>query len=232
MIFVVDAEAGGRMLRAGRLACPGCSGRLRVWTPARKRDVATSGGGRITLTPDRGLCTTCGITHVVLPAWYVPRRGYSIEVIGQVLLGGARQAAVRAVAERLALPVTTAATWLRQARQAAGSLLRQACLVAGSAVGGGRSPARWSRNALAEALDALGDGARMLADSAASAVSTVVGPGSSGVDYLGLLAVRQHAQVLRQLHVADPDGGLASAPPWHVVNLLTARRGLLSPSPM
>lgn len=240
MIFVVDAEAGGRMLRAGRLTCPGCGGRLRVWTPARERDVAVPGGERITLTPDRGRCTACGSTHVVLPAWCVPRRGYSIEVVGQVLLGGVRQATVRAVAERLALPITTVATWLRQARRAAGSLLRHACVLAGHAVvggvpggvGGGRSPARWSKDALAEALDALGDAARMLAGSAVSAVRVVSGPGSSGIDYLGLIAARHHAQMLRRLHVADPDDALASAPPWHVVNLITARRGLLKPSPV
>ena len=232
MIFVVDAEAGGRMLRAGRLACPGCGGRLRVWTPARQREVAAPGGERITLVPDRGMCTVCGSTHVVLPAWYVPRRGYSIEVVGQVLLGGARQTGVRAVAERLALPITTVATWLRQARRAAGSLLRHACVLAGHAVGSGRSPARWSGSALAEALDALGDAARVLAAGAVSAVRAVPGPGSSGIDYLGLRAARHHAQVLRQLHVADPDDALASAPPWHVVNLITARRGLLRPSPV
>jgi hypothetical protein len=48
VIFVADAEAGGRMLRAGRLACPGCGGWLRVWTAARERAVSTLGGERIT----------------------------------------------------------------------------------------------------------------------------------------------------------------------------------------
>lgn len=230
MIFVVDAEAGGRLLRAGRLACPGCGGRLRVWTAARERTVATASGQQIILTPDRGLCTGCGRTHVVLPAWYVPRRGYSIEVVGRVMLGGARNRAVRAVAEDLALPVTTVGTWLRQARQAAGALLRHACVLAGHAVGDGRSPASWLGNALAEALAALGDAARALAGDAGAPRRVVCGPGSSGVDYLGLLAARRHAQVLRQLHVADPDRALAGALPWHLVNLITARRGLLTPS--
>jgi len=229
VIFVVDAEAGGRMLRAGRLACPGCGGRLRVWTPARQRQVAAD-GARITLTPQRGRCTACGSTHVVLPAWYVPRRGYSIEVVGQALLGGARQARVRAVAERLAVPVTTVATWLRQARRAAGPLLHHAHVLAGHAVGNGRSPAYRSGNVLAEALNALGDAARMLADNAASTVRAVPGPGASGVDYLSLLAARHHSHVLRGLHVADPDAALANAPPWHVLNLITASQGLLRPS--
>ena len=231
MIFVVDAEAGGRLLRAGRLACPRCGGRLRVWTAARERTVATSGGDRITLTPDRGLCTVCESTHVVLPAWYVPRRGYSIEVVGQVLLGGARNRAVRAVAKGLALPVTTIGTWVRQARRAAAALLRHACVLAGHAVGEGRSPATWLGNALAEALAALGDAARALAGDAGAPRRAACGPGSSGIDYLGLLAARRHAQILRQLHVADPDHALAGAPPWHVVNLITAHRGLLTPSP-
>jgi hypothetical protein len=230
VIFVVEAGAGGRLLRAGRLTCPGCAGRLRVWTAARERIVSTLGGGRISLTPDRGLCTGCGSTHVVLPAWYVPRRGYTIEVVGQVLLGGARGAAVRAIAEGLTLPVTTVGTWLRQAHRAAGALLRHACVLAGLAVGEGRSPASWLGNALAEALAALGDAARTLAGDATPTRAACC-PDGSGIDYLGLLADRRHAQVLRQLHVADPDHALTGATPWQLVNLITARRGLLAPEP-
>lgn len=232
MIFVVDADTAGRMLRAGRLACPDCGGWLRVWTPARTREVTAPGGKRVTLTPDRGRCNACRATHVVLPAWYVPRRGYTIEVIGQVLLAGAAKTPARAIAERLALPTTTVATWLRQARQAASSLLRHACTLAGHAIGGDRSPSRWLGNALAEALDALGDAARAFAQAAAVPTRCVVaGTGRPGADYLGLLAAQHHREVLRQLHLADLSNGLATAPPWHVVNLITARRGLLTASP-
>jgi hypothetical protein len=41
VIFAVDVEAASHILRASRLACPGCGGRLRVWTPARTRRVGT-----------------------------------------------------------------------------------------------------------------------------------------------------------------------------------------------
>lgn len=93
-------------------------------------------------------------------------------------------------------------------------------------MGEGRSPATWLGNALAEAL---GDAGRALAGDAGA--PRRVACGHSGIDYLGLLAARRHAQILRQLHVADPDHTLVTAPPWHLVNLITAHRGLLTPSP-
>lgn len=231
MIFVVDAQAAGQMLRVGRLACPHCGQRLRVWTPARTRYVVAPGGARVAFTPDRGRCTGCATTHVVLPGWYVPRRAYTIEVIGHVLLAGAKNTSARAVAERLAVPVTTVSTWLRQARQAAGSLLSHAIGLAGHAVGDGHSPAPWLGTALAVALDALGEVARVISAGAVSAQQVVAGPGRSGIDYLGLLADRHYDHMLRQLHVVDPTGTLANAPAWYAVNLITARRGLLASSP-
>jgi Domain of unknown function (DUF6431) len=74
LIFAVDVEAIGRVLRAGRSMCPSCGGRLRAWTSARTRRVDAQDGRSVPVTPDRGRCRGCDVTHVVLPAWYVPRR--------------------------------------------------------------------------------------------------------------------------------------------------------------
>ena len=104
VIFAVDVEAIGRVLRAGRLTCPSCGGRLRVWTSARTRRVDDEGGRWVPLTPDRNRCRGCGVTHVVLPAWYIPRRAYTVDVIGSVLLAGARRESRRVIAQRLGLP--------------------------------------------------------------------------------------------------------------------------------
>src|SRR6266545_636235 len=73
VIFAVDVEAAGHVLRAGRLTCPECGGALRVWARARTRRVHAPEGRHVELTPDRGLCRGCGTSHVVVPAWYVPR---------------------------------------------------------------------------------------------------------------------------------------------------------------
>lgn len=225
MIFAVDIEAAGRLLRAGKMACPTCAGRLRVWTAARTRAV-TADGGRAELTPDRGRCRGCNATHVVLPAWYVPRRSYTVEVVGRVLLAGARTESRHRVAERLGVPVGTVASWLTAARKAAASLVRHAYEVAQHAVRQHRSAAHSLGNNLAEALDALGDAAREFVHGPSSTPR----PGKTGIDYLGILDAQRHHALRQRLHVTAPDGPLHGLAPWHAVNLITARRGLLNAS--
>jgi Domain of unknown function (DUF6431) len=224
MIFAVDVRAAGRMLRAGRLSCPGCGGPLRVWTAARPRTVAMTDGSRVELVPDRGRCRGCSATHVVLPGWYVPRRAYAVEVIGCVLLAGARDEPRRRIAARLGLPVGTVASWLTAARQAATMLVSRAIEVAGTAVRASRSAAHWLGSNLAEALDALGDAARELTHTPTAAAARA---GGTGIDYLQLLQIQHRRDVRRRLHIVAPDGDLSSIAPWDAVNLITARHGLL-----
>jgi Domain of unknown function (DUF6431) len=202
MIFAVDVQAAGRMLRAGRLSCPGCSGQLRVWTAARPRAVAVADGSLSELVPDRGRCRSCGATHVVLPAWYVPRRAYVVEVVGSVLLAGAQGESRRRIAARLGLPVGTVASWLTAARKAATSLVSHAHAVAGSAVRAYRSAAQWLGTNLAEAVDALGDAARDFAVNVAAARPPR--GGQAGIDYLQLLHAQHRRDLHRQLHITRP----------------------------
>jgi hypothetical protein len=225
MIFAVDVQAVGHLLREGWLSCPGCGERLRVWTAARPRTVAMADGSVAELVPDRGRCRGCGATHVVLPAWYVPRRAYAVEVMGSVLLAGARTETRRRIADRLGLPVGTVSSWLTAARKAATSLVRQAYAVAGPAVRAHRSAAQWLGSKLAEALDALGDAAREFARGPSFPPARPPRPGETGIDYLRLLHAQHHRDLRRRLHVA-PDSAMPSLEPWHVVNLITARRGL------
>ena len=231
MIFVVDVDAIGRVLRAGRLTCPSCGGRLRVWTPARTRRVNAEGGRSVSFTPDRGRCRDCGVTHVVLPAWYTPRRAYTADVIGSALLAGAQRESRHTIAQRLGLPVGTVASWLTAARSAATSLVAHAYSVAGPAVREHRSASASLGSDLAEALDGVGDAAR------AFAARTPIPPprtdvaGTSGIDYLGLLAAQHCRQVRHRLHIAGPDGPILGLPPWHVANLITAQHGLLGARP-
>jgi type IV secretory pathway TrbL component len=112
---------------------------------------------------------------VVVPAWYVPRRAYTVEVIGAVLLGSARKTPLAALAERVGVPAATAARWLRSARHQAASVIRHASDVGGPAVRVYRSPASWLGSDLAETLDALGDAARAFSH----ALRPVLGRGRS-----------------------------------------------------
>ena len=64
----------------------------------------------------------CGSTHVLCPAWSVPRRR-NAEVIGEALRQGARGDGHHTIAGRLGRPPGTVRGWLRAARHRA-ELLR------------------------------------------------------------------------------------------------------------
>jgi hypothetical protein len=108
-------------LAAGDLACPVCCGRLSPWGFARSREVRLLDEVR-SLRPRRAVCGGCGATHVLAPAWAVPRRRDGVEVIGQALVLASRGAGHRVIARRLGRPPGTVRGWLRAARGRAGSL--------------------------------------------------------------------------------------------------------------
>jgi transposase-like protein len=109
-------------LAAGAIGCPGCGGRLSPWGFARSREVRMLHGGVRSLRPRRASCEACGATHVLTPAWSVPRRRDGAEVIGQALAQAARGDGHRRIARRLGRPPGTVRGWLRAARARAGSL--------------------------------------------------------------------------------------------------------------
>jgi transposase-like protein len=105
-------------LETGRLACPGCSGPLSPWGSARAREVRMLHGVR-SVRPRRACCYRCGSTHVLSPAWSVPRRRDGAEVIGEALVAGARGDGHRTIARRLGRTPGTVRGWLRAARRRA-----------------------------------------------------------------------------------------------------------------
>jgi hypothetical protein len=85
----VEADALEADLSTGRLRCPGCRGALSPWGFARAREVRMLDGSS-RLRPRRARCGRCQATHVLLPAWSVPRRRDGAEVIGEALLAKAQ----------------------------------------------------------------------------------------------------------------------------------------------
>ncbi|HEY6787517.1 MAG TPA: DUF6431 domain-containing protein [Trebonia sp.] len=86
MIEAFDATAASTALARRKLGCPDCRQPLRPWGHARERTVRDTGGALVTVRPDRALCTGCKVTHVVLDARLLPRRGYTAGLIGQALV--------------------------------------------------------------------------------------------------------------------------------------------------
>jgi hypothetical protein len=119
--IVINQERLEAELAAGKLACPGCSGRLSPWGYARSREVRVLDGVR-SLTPRRACCRGCGATHVLSPSWSVPRRRDGAEVIGDALRLAAGGEGHRKIACTLGRPPGTVRGWLRAARTRADSL--------------------------------------------------------------------------------------------------------------
>jgi hypothetical protein len=72
-------------LRAGKLVCPACRGGvLAPWGWARTRQVGR-GRQRQRFRPRRSICRGCRVTHVLLPATMLLRRGDFAALIGRAL---------------------------------------------------------------------------------------------------------------------------------------------------
>jgi Domain of unknown function (DUF6431) len=150
-------------LRAGRLACPACGGRLGPWGRARGRWLRVRGGEVPELewlVPRRSRCRGCGKTHVVLPDVCLGRRRDAVAVIGVALVARAAGSTHRAIAAELELPPTTVRGWLRRAEERAEAIRAHftgwGAAVDRSAVAGLRP----AGGGLADAVEAIGVAAR------------------------------------------------------------------------
>ncbi|MGA2011315.1 MAG: DUF6431 domain-containing protein [Solirubrobacteraceae bacterium] len=99
-------------LAAGRLCCPGCERPLSRWGFAREREIRMLDGVR-SLRARRARCAACQTTHAITPAWSLPRRRDSAEVIGHALLAKSHGDGHRTIARRLERPAGTVRGWLR-----------------------------------------------------------------------------------------------------------------------
>ena len=112
-----DAVSVELDLTAGRVACPGCGGRLRPWGWARAR-VIREGLGTDWVSrpcrPRRSRCVGCRGTHVLLEVGLAVRRADTAEVIAAAIeaktaLGWGH----RKIAAGCGRPVSTVRGWLR-----------------------------------------------------------------------------------------------------------------------
>ena len=108
-----DLDLVDRELRAGRLSCPLCEGRLRPWGWARQRLVRHLDQSE-RLRPRRSRCAGCAVTHVLMPVVCLLRRVDAVAVIGAALLAKATGQGHRPIAARLGRPATTVRDWLRR----------------------------------------------------------------------------------------------------------------------
>jgi hypothetical protein len=238
VITVIDPDAARTALTVGELACPepGCDGRLRVWSKARERRVRGRDGTAVRLRPDRAKCRACRRSHVLLPAEYLPRRGYDVHVVGAALLEAAEGAGYRRAAAAVGVPASTVRGWLTSVRTRSATLVAGAIELiraAGQDVWQRGRPPVWAGRALPETVAVLGGAARGYVLGLARPIRPplrAVQPGHTGIDYLRLVAERHRLALHAGFGVIDPTGLLASLRGWPLINVLT-RRGLLTPGP-
>ena len=108
------------LLGNGLLSCPGCGGRLGGWGNAVRRPVFRAGRVPVAVRPRRARCTSCGVTHVLLPAWLLARRCDGTSVIGDMLARAARGQGFRGIAAASGVPEGTVRGRLRRFRSWAG----------------------------------------------------------------------------------------------------------------
>lgn len=109
----VDVTVVELQLESGDLRCPSCSGVLAPWGWARERMVGRAWQAR-RVRPRRSRCRGCKLTHVLLPALMLLRRGDAVETIGRVLELSAGGWARRRIARELGLPRSTVRGWLER----------------------------------------------------------------------------------------------------------------------
>ena len=101
------------LLLSGGLSCPACPGVLGPWGYARSRS-SRGPAGTVRHQPRRARCTSCGVTHVLLPALWLLRRADAAVVIGAVLESRATGKGHRPLAAASGRPVSTVRGWLRR----------------------------------------------------------------------------------------------------------------------
>jgi hypothetical protein len=187
--------------------------------------------------PDRGLCTACRATQVLLPAVCLPRRAYTADVVGAVLLDVERGRGVPEAAATHLVPVSTARRWVAAVTGAASALKAAALEIAGAFgdTTGCWPPLRPSHpdGPLTGVLHAL-DGAAAAWTASRAVASREIGRAGviTGIDYLTLLSRDHHRRLLRERGVADPGETLGvSVTGWPLVNAVTGGRLLTTPAP-
>jgi hypothetical protein len=194
MLLCADAGDASADLASGVLACPSCrAGRLRAWGYGRERVIRVPGGSRV-LRPRRARCRSCAATHVLLPAWALPRRADSAGTVARAAaLSVLRGTGAVRLGALLGVPAATVRGWLRRLRARAGQLLAEATsefgrLVAVITTPEGRDPVPPGPTG-----SALGDALALLA---ACAHAAIAWHGRRAADFEALLGLSGLAAAL------------------------------------
>jgi len=158
VLLCADADAASADLASGALACPSCgSGRLRPWGRGRERVIRLRDCATARLSPRRGRCGSCQVTHIVLPSWMASRRADAVGVIAAAAVASVLHGTGTArIGADLGVPAATVRGWLRRLRVRAGAMRQDAMVLSGRLTAGRDAPfPEPSGSALGDALSAV-----------------------------------------------------------------------------
>lgn len=113
LIVGTDAAHVETELVGGRLTCPACGGRVRPWGHGVEREVRQLGAAQRRRFR-RSICTSCVVTHVLVPEDTLVRRRDGVGVVGAALTAKANGEGHRRIASALDRPASTVRSWLRR----------------------------------------------------------------------------------------------------------------------
>lgn len=142
-------------LVAGRLRCPDCAGVLAGWGHGVVRVLRAELGTGAVVRPRRTRCGSCGITHVLLPARCLLRRGSEVGLVWSALVMRGAGKKLISIAAALRVPVSTARDWVTRLASRA-EALRCAFMRVLPMLDPGAPGVAPGGSALADALGAIG----------------------------------------------------------------------------
>jgi hypothetical protein len=145
-------------LTGGLVTCPACSGVLRPWGHGRAR-VLRGDPPDAAFRPRRSRCSSCLVTHVLLPDFCLARRRDRVEVVGRALASKVAGDGYRRIALSVGVPAGTVRGWLRRFKSTA-SQIRSHFTLWAYHLDDLQPPIEPAGSVIADALEAIGVAAR------------------------------------------------------------------------
>jgi hypothetical protein len=113
----VEAYAAlGKTVVVSRAVCPSCRGQMVFWSGYwRHVRVDANTGWRIWVR--RGRCSSCRVSHALLPSFCLAERGFGVEVIGPAVKEMAGGRGTGSVARAVGVAQSTVRGWCRRHRE-------------------------------------------------------------------------------------------------------------------
>ena len=125
--------AGGRKVDVPRAGCPSCRAPMAFWS-GYWRHLRVDGDVGWKIWVRRGRCSSCRVSHALLPSFCLVGRSFGVEVIGPAVSEAVGGKGTRSVARAVGVAQSTARSWCRRHSDRS-RVAHAVAVMVGSAVG-------------------------------------------------------------------------------------------------